>query len=49
VREGFGDPLLAGLTPRPLALWLEPAVLSLGVAGIYNLMKVLDTRIAEKG
>jgi hypothetical protein len=29
-------------------LWLEPVVLSLGAAGVYNLMKVFDTRVAEK-
>jgi hypothetical protein len=45
---GQTDLLLATLAPRPVVLWLEPAVLSLGVAGIYNLMKVLDTRIAER-
>ena len=28
--------------------WIEPLVLTMGVAGIYNLMKVLDTRIAGK-
>jgi hypothetical protein len=46
--SGQGDPLLATLAPRPVVLWLEPVMLSLGVAGIYNLMKVLDTRIAER-
>jgi hypothetical protein len=34
--------------PRPFMLWLEPVVLSLGAAGVYNLMKVFDTRVAEK-
>lgn len=47
--QGIQDGLLTGLMPRASGLWLEPIVLSLGVAGIYNLMKVLDTRIAEKG
>jgi hypothetical protein len=31
---------------RPLA-WFEPVLLSCGVAGLYNLMKVLDTRFAD--
>jgi hypothetical protein len=48
VEAGIIDPLAMGVTPRPVMLWLEPAVLSLGVAGVYNLMKVLDTRMAEK-
>ncbi len=47
--SGLRDPLLMALPPRAGGLWLEPVILSLGVAGIYNLMKVLDTRIAEKG
>lgn len=47
--SGVNDPLLTALPPRAGGLWLEPVILSLGVAGIYNLMKVLDTRIAEKG
>ncbi len=49
VNSGLQDPLLMALPPRAGGLWLEPVILSLGVAGIYNLMKVLDTRIAEKG
>lgn len=47
--SGAPRSLLSAIEPRQIALWLEPSVLSLGVAGIYNLMKVLDTRIAEKG
>ena len=47
--RGITAPLIAVLEPRRVLLWLEPALLSLGVAGIYNLMKVLDTWIAEKG
>lgn len=34
--------------PREFMLWWEPVLLSLGVAGIYNLMKVFDSRFAEK-
>jgi hypothetical protein len=33
---------------RPAIAWLEPGLLSLGVAGLYNLMKVVDTRFADK-
>lgn len=40
--------LFAGVGARPFLLWLEPVILTLGVAGVYNLMKVFDTRIAEK-
>ncbi len=46
--DGVEPGTLGALPVRPVGLWLEPIVLSLGVAGIYNLMKVLDTRIAEK-
>lgn len=42
----FGLQFPLGL--RDVTLWFEPVILSLGAAGIYNLMKVLDTRIAQK-
>ena len=31
---------------HPLS-WFEPVLLTCGVAGLYNLMKVLDTRFAD--
>lgn len=34
-------------TVRAVISWFEPAVLSLGVAGLYNLMRVLDTRFSS--
>ena len=33
---------------RGFMQWWEPVILTLGVAGAYNLMNVFDTRIAEK-
>lgn len=42
----FGLQFPLGL--RDVALWFEPTILTLGAAGIYNLMKVFDTRIAQK-
>ena len=43
---GDAEPWLLHLQPRGVTLWLEPAVLGFGVSGAYNLMKVLDSRIA---
>jgi hypothetical protein len=49
------DPALAltgdlyRLVPRPVLQWLEPSALGLGAASIYNLIKVLDARLAERG
>ena len=43
---GDAEPWLMHLRPRGITLWLEPAVLGFGVSGAYNLMKVLDSRIA---
>lgn len=34
--------------PRAFVLWFEPLILTFGVVGVYNLMKVFDTRAAEK-
>jgi hypothetical protein len=47
-REDLEAGVLGALRTRPVAVWIEPVILSLGVAGVYNLMKVLDTRIAER-
>jgi hypothetical protein len=54
--DGVDAGLVSALAPRtgfPLGLrtavaWCEPVLLSLGAAGVYNLLKVLDTRVAEK-
>jgi hypothetical protein len=47
-KEHLASALMLDLGPRPVMTWFEPAILSLGVAGVYNLMKVLDTRFADK-
>jgi hypothetical protein len=44
----LGSPFGAQLEPRQAVAWCEPVLLSLGAAGVYNLLKVLDTRVAEK-
>ncbi|MBM4251950.1 MAG: hypothetical protein FJ146_08255 [Deltaproteobacteria bacterium] len=43
---GDAEPWLLGLEPRGVSFWVEPAVLSFGVAGIYNLLKAADSQIA---
>ena len=43
---GDAEPWLLGLGPRGVSFWVEPAVLSFGVAGIYNLLKAADSQIA---
>ena len=48
VGHGVNEPALLHLLPRRLVLWLEPVVLSCGVACVYNLMKVLDSRVAGR-
>ena len=35
------------LPQREFLVWMEPVVLSLAVAGIYNLIEVLDSRESE--
>ncbi len=47
-KEHLASALMLDMTPRPVVAWFEPALLSLGAAGVYNLMKVLDTRFADK-
>lgn len=47
-REHLATALMLGTSPRAVVAWFEPALLSLGAAGVYNLMKVLDTRFADK-
>ena len=39
------DGLLSSVKPRAIIVWLEPVILGMGVCGVYNLMKVLDTRV----
>lgn len=45
---GISRPLDSVYGIRSWMNWVEPLVLTMGVAGFYNLMKVLDTRIAGK-
>ena len=46
--RGLRMPALLPLLPRRVLLWLEPTILSCGIACAYNLMKVLDTRISSR-
>ena len=48
VGHGVNETALLHLLPRRLVLWLEPVILSCGVACVYNLMKVLDSRVAGR-
>ena len=48
VGHGVSEPTLLHLLPRRLVLWLEPTILSCGVACVYNLMKVLDSRMTGR-
>ena len=44
-RLNIVDGLISSLKPRAVIVWLEPVILGTGVCGVYNLMKVLDTRV----
>jgi hypothetical protein len=44
--DGVAGASLVSLGPRGIVTWLEPAWLTMGAAGVYNLMKVFDTRMA---
>ena len=46
--RGLHTPALLSMLPRRVLLWLEPTILSCGIACAYNLMKVLDTRISSR-
>jgi hypothetical protein len=42
--QGVENSVLEGLTLRPVYVWSEPIILALGICGVYNLLKVIDTR-----
>ncbi len=47
-RERRATALMMDLGARSVVAWFEPTLLALGAVGVYNLMKVLDTRFADK-
>lgn len=46
-QENSGAAFMAYLPPRPVLVWFEPVILALASGGLYNLLKVFDTRVAE--
>lgn len=47
-KDRLATAMMLDMGHRPVVAWFEPAILSLGAAGVYNLMKVLDSRFADK-
>jgi hypothetical protein len=47
--SGVAGAPLAALGPRSVLGWIEPVWLTMGAAGVYNLMKVFDSRMTSAG
>ena len=47
-RARLAPALFQEIRSRNVLSWFEPVILSLGTAGLYNLMKVLDTRLTQR-